>query len=212
MFLREFEDTLRPTITGTRGMVASAHPLATGAGVRILAEGGNAFDAAVAVAAVLNVVEPYMSGIAGVGYANVYSARDDCIKVLDYVGKTPDNATLDAFSSPEEKDHGIRSCLVPGACGGWLALLERYGTMDREQVFQPAIALAENGFALTAKNESFISGSINALDDRAKTKFLFEGQPLRQGMILKQPELANALRMVVAQGADAFYRGSWHPR
>jgi gamma-glutamyltranspeptidase/glutathione hydrolase len=207
MFFRVFQDTLRPTITGTRGMVASAHPLASGAGLRILEAGGNAFDAAVAVAAALNVAEPYMSGIGGIGYAMLYSARDDCIKVLDYVGKMPYRATIDAFSAEEEKDHGIRSCLVPGACGGWLALLGRYGTMTREEVFAPAIELADNGFALTAKNEFFISGSFDGLDATAKAQFLFDGQPLRQGMILKQPKLANSFRKVVAGGADVFYHG-----
>ena len=76
--------THRPTVTGTRGMVACAHPLAALSGARMLLEGGNAFDAAVAVAAALNVVEPYMSGIAGVGYAIVYDAKNDHRRVLDY--------------------------------------------------------------------------------------------------------------------------------
>ena len=77
----------RPTVTGTRGMVASAHPLASLAGTRMLLEGGNAFDAVVAVAAALNVVEPYMSGIAGVGYAIIYDAKNDRVRVLDYCGR-----------------------------------------------------------------------------------------------------------------------------
>ena len=74
-------------------MVASAHPLATLAGTRILLQGGNAFDAIVATAAALNVVEPYMSGIAGVGYALAYSAADEKLRVLDYCGRTPYGAT-----------------------------------------------------------------------------------------------------------------------
>ena len=78
--------THRPTVTGTRGMVACAHPQAALSGARMLLEGGNAFDAAVAVAAALNVVEPYMSGIAGVGYAIVYDAKNDRRRVLDYCG------------------------------------------------------------------------------------------------------------------------------
>ena len=207
MFFQEFQDTLRPTITGTRGMVASAHPLATGVGLRTLAAGGNAFDAAVSVAAALNAVEPYMSGIGGFGCAITYSAKEDCIKALDYVGRIPYDATIDAFSAEEEAESGIRSCLVPGACGGWLALLERYGTMTRDEVFAPAIELAENGFALTARNASFIAGAVDRLDDNAKPRFLVDGQPLREGMTLKQPDLANAFRRVVAGGAQEFYHG-----
>ena len=81
--------THRPTVTSTRGMVSSAHPLASLAGARILLQGGNAFDAAVAVASTLNVAEPYMSGIAGCGYMLVYHAKEDAIQVLDYMGTSP---------------------------------------------------------------------------------------------------------------------------
>ena len=81
--------THRPTVTSTRGMVSSAHPLASLAGARILLQGGNAFDAAVAVASTLNVAEPYMSGIAGCGYMLVYHAKEDTIQVLDYMGTSP---------------------------------------------------------------------------------------------------------------------------
>ena len=88
----------RSTVTGTKGMVSSAHPLSTLAGVRILLAGGNAFDAIVAVAAALNVAEPYMSGIAGVGYALLYNAKEERIRTLDYCGRTPHRATREAFS------------------------------------------------------------------------------------------------------------------
>ena len=81
--------THRPTVTGTQGMVACGHPLACLAGTRILLQGGNAFDAAVGVAAALNVVEPYYSGIAGNGYALVYLADQKVVRVLDYCGHTP---------------------------------------------------------------------------------------------------------------------------
>ncbi|MDP6038768.1 MAG: gamma-glutamyltransferase, partial [Candidatus Latescibacteria bacterium] len=99
----------RPTVTGTRGMVASAHPLASLAGTRILLDGGNAFDAVVAVAAALNVVEPYMSGIAGVGYAIINDAKNDRVRVLDYCGRTPHEARADLFDNVTDKDHGPRS-------------------------------------------------------------------------------------------------------
>ena len=123
--------THRPTVTGTRGMVSSAHPLASLAGAQILLQGGNAFDAVVAVASTLNVAEPYMSGIAGCGYMLVYHAKEDKIQVLDYMGTSPYQATLDAYSEPGSNEVGIRAGMIPAACGGWLALLDRYGSMDR---------------------------------------------------------------------------------
>ena len=167
--------THRPTVTGTRGMVACAHPQAALSGVRMLLEGGNAFDAAVAVAAALNVVEPYMSGIAGVGYAIVYDAKNDRRRVLDYCGRTPHQARAELFDSPADKDAGPRSCLTPGACGGWLELLERYGTMTPAQVFAPAIDLAENGYAVTVKNsQSMTSGG--KMNDRAERVILSRGR------------------------------------
>ena len=129
----------RSTVTGTRGMVASAHPLSSLAGMRMLLDGGNAFDAAVAVAAALNVVEPYMSGIGGVGYALIYQAATGGVRVLDYCGRTPRDVIPEAFVRDEDREGGVRTCLVPGACGGWLELLERCGRMDRAQVFAPAI-------------------------------------------------------------------------
>ena len=91
----------RSTVTGRRGMIASGHPLASLAGLRILMQGGNAIDAAVATAAALNVVEPYMSGIGGVGYMNIYSARSNEHKILDYVGLTP--AATDIALYDEDK-------------------------------------------------------------------------------------------------------------
>ncbi|MCY3711052.1 MAG: gamma-glutamyltransferase, partial [Caldilineaceae bacterium] len=145
----------RSTVTGRRGMIASAHPLASLAGVRIMMEGGNAIDAVVAVAAALNVVEPYMSGLGGDGYMHIYSAREQEHTVLDYMGRSPYGATFEEVGSAESRARGPRSPLVPGSCGGWLAALERYGTMDAATVFQPAIEYAEHGFPLTVKNAEF---------------------------------------------------------
>src|SRR5690606_9730390 len=133
----------RPVVMGRNGMVASAHPLASVAGLRMLQQGGNAIDAAVATAAALNVVEPYMSGAAGVGYMVIRSAANgDRPIVLDYIGRAPAAATPDKFPDEDTKNTGIRSPLVPGALAGWLMALERFGTMDRATVFAPAISYA----------------------------------------------------------------------
>ena len=106
--------THRSTATGRRGMIASAHPLASLAGMRILMEGGNAIDAAIATAAALNVVEPYMSGIGGIGYLHIYSAREKEHKIVDYVGLTPRAATLSLYDSEDKQ--GARP---PFAGGSW---------------------------------------------------------------------------------------------
>ena len=199
--------THRPTVTGTRGMVACAHPLAALSGVRILLEGGNAFDAAVAVAAALNVVEPYMSGIAGVGYAMLYDAKTDRVRVLDYCGRTPYEARAELFDKVTDKDAGPRSCLTPGACGGWLALLERCGTMPPAKVFAPAIELAERGYALTVKNSAFMGNSGGRLNEDAARVILSRGRPPLPGELLVQKDLAHTFRRVSEGGAEVFYRG-----
>lgn len=148
--------THRPTVTGRRGMVASAHPLASQAGLRILMEGGNAIDAAIATAATLNVVEPYMSGLAGIGYMHIYHVDKQEHKILDFMGRSPGATSLEIFSPVDPAaDRGPLFSFVPGACAGWLAALERYGTMDAATVFAPAIEYAEQGFAFTVKNHEF---------------------------------------------------------
>jgi gamma-glutamyltranspeptidase/glutathione hydrolase len=188
-------------------MVASGHPLATLAGVRMLLEGGNAFDAIVATAAALNVVEPYMSGIAGVGYALTYSAADKKLRALDYCGRTPHAATPDLYPTPDLQEGGILSPLVPGACGGWLTLLETYGTMDRATVFEPAIELAEKGFAFTVKNQFHTDGAVARLRPTGLAIIAPNGKAPRSGDVLVQDKLAHSFRRVVEGGREAFYTG-----
>ncbi|MEA2596068.1 MAG: gamma-glutamyltranspeptidase / glutathione hydrolase [Thermomicrobiales bacterium] len=200
----------RPVVMGTRGMVASAHFLASVAGLRILQQGGNAIDAAVATAAALNVAEPYMSGIGGVGYMLNYSAKERRLRVLDYVGPSAAAASPDAFASPEDKDHGPKSPLVPSACAGWLTALETYGKLDRAAVFAPAIEYAEAGVPLTLKNEYFYRNTFNAghLTDQTKAVFMPDGAPPTPGSVVRQPLLAKTFREVVEGGQELFYRGS----
>ena len=197
----------RSTVTGTKGMVSSAHPLATLAGVRILLAGGNAFDAIVAVAAALNVAEPYMSGIAGVGYALLYNAKEERIRTLDYCGRTPHRATPEAFSKGGLQEGGVTSCLVPGACGGWLALHEKYGRMDLGSVFAPAIELAEDGFAVTVKNAKFIQDAESRMRPSGARVIQSRGRSPEPGEVLVQPDLARTFKRVVEGGTEAFYRG-----
>ena len=201
--------THRPIAVGTRGMVASANQLASLAGLRMLMQGGNAVDAAVAVAAALNVVEPYMSGIGGAGYLMHYDAKDRAVRVLNYNGNAPKAANLDAFGSRQEQEHGPKSPMLPAACGGWLTALEAKGTLDRAAVFAPAIEYAEIGVPLTTLNEHFFGRAAGAghLDELARSVFVPGGIAPAAGTVIKQPKLAETFRRVVDGGMEAFYRG-----
>ena len=200
----------RPYVAGRRGAVASAHPLSSEAGLRMLRQGGNAIDAIVAIAAALNVVEPFMSGAAGVGYMVIKPAGATKPVVLDFIGRAPSGASLDKFSEEGSNDFGILSPLIPGSLAGWLMALERYGTMDRATVFAPAIELAEQGYPVTIKNNLFMSFMRDRLLqwETSTRTYLHDGETPKVGSILKQPDLAKTFRTIVDGGIDAFYRGS----
>ena len=193
---------------GANGMVSSAHPLASMAGVRVLAEGGNAFDAAVATAATLNVVEPYMSGVGGIGVALVHIASEGRIRALNFSGRAPKAAEPDRFTD-EAKESTILASMVPGNLAGWLTMHEAYGSLDRERLFQPAIEYAENGFPITFFNSSKIAQAAEILlrfPDTAPI-FLDGGRAPLPGTRRKLPHLADSLRKIAADGMETFYRG-----
>lgn len=197
--------THRSTIMGTRGMVAAAHPLASLAGLRILMAGGNAIDAAIATAAALNVVEPYMSGLGGGGYMVVRRATGETL-TLDYSGKTAAAAELSVYDKTSA-DVGAKSPLVPGAPVGWLTALQRWGTLDAATVFGPAIEYAEQGVALTVGNSAFYHMAGSRLDDGAKQVFYPTGGAPGAGSIIRQPGLAATFRQLAAEGPNLFYDG-----
>lgn len=199
----------RPVVMGTAGMVASASPLATLAGVGVLREGGNAFDAAVAVGSVLGVVEPYMSGVGGVGVALVYVAAEDRVRALDFSGRAPLAATPDQFTQ-HSKDIGVRSSLVPGNVAGWLTLQEQYGTLEPTPLFGPAIGYAESGTPVTFNNHRQIVKAIPRLLRHAGTSkiVLSRGEAPSPGARLKFPQLAASLRYIAEGGMSEFYKGA----
>ena len=199
----------RPVAMGVNGIVASAHPLASNAGVHILREGGNAFDAAVAVASTLNVVESTLSGVGGIGVALAYIAAEDKVKALDFSGRAPKAAEPSKFSE-ESKQVGILAALVPGNVAGWFALQEAYGTMEPERLFQPAIDYAENGFPVTEISSHMMAGSAPRLAKFPSGSIILDnaGQAPAPGSRLKMPQLANSLRQIATGGAETFYRGA----
>ncbi|MCP4152233.1 MAG: gamma-glutamyltransferase, partial [bacterium] len=138
------------TAKGTTGMVSSAHPIATRAGLDILKEGGNAFDAAVAVAATLNVVEPMMSGAGGYGTILIYDAAKNRIRFLDSSGKIPVNTNPALFRKPTpgylENRRGAKAVSTPGNVNAWAAMSNTYGKLEWRRLFQQAIKTAKEGF------------------------------------------------------------------
>lgn len=196
---------------GTRGMVSSADPLATEAGLSILKKGGNAFDAAVAVAAALNVVEPMMSGMGGYGTILVYDAAKGEVRFLNSSGRIPVHLDPDVFRPPDprylENRSGPAAVSTPGNVHAWEALSREYGALAWKELFADAIALAENGFILEPGTAATIDGAFGEFPAHARTIYGRDGRPLRSGERLVQKDLARSLRLVAADGARAFYDG-----
>ncbi len=197
----------RPAAMGVNGMAASAHPLASLSGVRMMMAGGNAFDAAVAVASTLNVCEPFMSGAGGVGVALAYVAAEDRVRALNFSGRMPAAADPEEYSEAD-KDIGIKSALVPGNVAGWLTLHETYGRLERERLFEPAIGYARNGAPITFFNAGSIANSAPRLSRFPSAGiFIKDGKTPRPGARVRQPQLARSLSAIAEGGKDEFYRG-----
>ena len=187
--------------------MTSAHPLASAAGIEILLAGGNAVDAAVAVAASLNVVEPFMSGIGGVGVMLVSLGPRDERHVLDFSGRAPLACDPEVATSADLAG-GPRACATPGNVAGWLAALARFGSMEAKRVFAPAVRLAEDGMPLTARGCQFIESARDTLGRSAEAVRIYLGSALRPGALLVQKDLGASLRQIADGGAAVFYRGA----
>jgi gamma-glutamyltranspeptidase/glutathione hydrolase len=157
----------RPTIASRHGMVAAAHPLAAAAGARILSNGGNAFDAAVATAAALNVVEPYMSGLAGRGVATCYIASEKRVRSLDFVGPISKNFPIDKLNNRAQLQRGALAVGAPGNLAGWCELNRAHGKNKLPELFAPAVAIARDGFQIIEFNIEEIQGVAGGVDARA---------------------------------------------
>ena len=135
-------------------MVASSQPLASEVGLEVLKRGGNAVDAAIAMAAMLNVTEPMMTGIGGDAFMLVYWSKTKELKGLNASGRAPGALSIDYFAKKKiakMPEFGMESITVPGAFDGWVTLLEKYGTMKLADLLEPAIECAENGFPVMEK-------------------------------------------------------------
>lgn len=197
----------RPTVRGTRGMVTSAHPLATQAGARMLQDGGNAFDAIAATAAALNVVEPYMSGLAGLGMAVVYSASDRRIRSLDFHPPVPRAFDAKRLSKAETVD-GANASGVPGNLAGWCFLVQELGALTLPQVFAPAIEYAEAGFATSPFFQTMTrSGNKRRMQPEWRELYFDGTRGGAANSVLKQPALAQTLTAIAEEGPSHLYGG-----
>ncbi len=200
-----------PPVLGRQGMVSSAHPLATQAGLEILKQGGNAFDATVAVASVLNVVEPMMSGMGGYGTILICDAEHHKVRFLDSSGKIPTNVDSDVFRAPTphymENRHGPKAVSTPGNVNAWEAMSREYGNLEWSKLFAPAIHLAEQGFAITARTAQCVKQAFDSFPEHVKQFYGKQGVPLQKGDVLIQKDLARSFRLVAEQGAVVFYKG-----
>ena len=195
----------------TIGMVSSAHPIATEAGLEILKKGGNAFDAAVAVASTLNVVEPMNSGIGGYGTILVYDAKKEEIRFLDSSGKIPAAVDSDVFRKPNpdylKNRFGPKAVSTPGNVNAWEAMSRVYGRLEWEVLFQPAIEAAEGGFILDDRIGRGIEHAYETFPENAKDIYGINGRALGPGDKLVQKDLAISLQSIAEQGAKAVYGG-----
>ncbi|CAM5770552.1 gamma-glutamyltransferase [Bosea minatitlanensis] len=204
----------RPTMTSRHGMVAAAHPLAAQAGARLLAQGGNAFDAAAATAAALNVVEPFMSGLAGMGFATMWVGAERRIRVLDFVPPIPASFPAGRFNKRSDLERGPLAIASPGNLAGWCELVKSYGRKSLAEVFAPAIALARDGFALAEfgaaefeENDPLLR-KYSALYPAWSRNYQPDGKAMHLGSLLVQSDLAQSLSEIAAEGPDHFYRGA----
>ncbi len=191
-----------------QGVVAVANPYGAEAGARVLEQGGNAIDAAVAIAYALNVVEPQSAGIGGGGFMMIHSAATGKTVTIDSREKAPDGATPGMFVGVTRPDLNGVAVGVPGMVRGTALALERYGQLSLAQVLQPAIRLAADGFAATPRYTavSCNNGGRSTNSPEAAAFFCPGGQPVPVGQIVKNEPLAETFRLIAANGPDCFYR------
>ncbi len=204
-----------PIATGTGGAVATINEKASQAAMKILNQGGNAIDAAVAAAATLGVTDPFSCGIGGGGFMMIYLAKEKRFVTLDHRETAPASVTSSWFIENGREiavDDAIssgRAVGVPGTVRGWDEALKRYGSMQFKQVLAPAIQTAERGFTITPIFNHLNSGASHkfALYSSSSTLYMQNGKALPVGFHFKNPDLAKTYKAIALGGANAFYRG-----
>lgn len=218
----------RSEVMAQHGMVVASQPLAAQAGLQILQHGGNAIDAAVATAAMLNVTEPMMVGMGGDLFVIVYIAKERKVYVLNASGTAPSGATVSRFNklgyawNPKNwgpgsgmPAGGILPVTVPGALWGWQAVLKRFGKLTFKEVLEPAAEYAQGGFPISERiahdwrlpNALPLQACCTSPDPDSIKTWYVNGAPPVAGQIFRNPDLARTLRLLQSKGEDAFYKG-----
>ena len=201
----------RSPVNARRGMVATSHPLAAMAGLRMLMEGGNAVDAAVTAAATLNVVEPMSTGVGGDLFALVWMNAEKRVRALNASGRAPMAASVDELtgkglnSIPGDSAY---SATVPGAVDGWSTLVGAHGSMPLAHVLMPAIEYAEAGYPVSELTAwSWANGIPHLSRLSSGRELMLDGRAPKHGELITLPELAGTLRAIAEGGPAAFYKG-----
>lgn len=210
--MRNFETPTRSVAVSAQAMAATSHPSATLTAINILQAGGNAMDAAIAACAVQCVVEPGSTGIGGDCFALYSPKGGDQVIAYNGSGRTPAALTVDWFEErglTEVPRASPSAVTIPGAIDAWTRLHADHGRLPLADVFAPAIAFAENGYAIAPRvhRDWAKETPLLAADEHAARILLIDGRAPRIGEMHRQPELAKTLRRIVAEGRDGFYRG-----
>jgi len=193
-------------------MVATAHPLATYTGLKVLEAGGNAIDAAIAIAGTTCVVMPAMCGLGGDVFALVYTAKDESVHAVCSSGVVPNGQSAEHMRQLGYKTmplSGILSVSVPGAVDAYYMMLERFGTMQIRQLWEDALRYARGGFCVTPVLEANIRDAAQRMSefDELSGLLMPQGKPLKAGETLCQTDLADSIESIMRDGPDVFYRG-----
>ena len=200
--------------TSTKAMATASKYEVSQVGAEIMAKGGNAVDAAVAMGFALGVCEPFTSGLGGGGLATIHTAEGENF-FIDFREVAPAAATLDLYVDASGENNGNTqegglASGVPGEVAGLLYLLEHHGTMSREEVMEPAIRIANEGFTVSAYCANAISDAYEKTQkfpEMSKVYLDENGLPWDEGSVITNPDLGKALQLIADQGADAFYKG-----
>ena len=201
----------RPVVMGTQAMVAAEHPLEAMAAMRIMEQGGNAIDAAVAAFYMTSVVEQHQAGVGGDGFLLAYIAREDRVIFINGTGPAPELATAEFYRKHGGiPDAGPLSTDVPGALRGFDLALKRYGTLDYKTLLQPAIEAARKGHPLTFWAASQHASNLDKIRPFPSSMEILSdgGNAPKPGWLFVQKDLARTLETIAAEGADSFYSGS----
>lgn len=202
--------TWRPVYLGLDGMVATAHYATAMAGYRMLAQGGNAVDAAAAACFASTVVEPSRSGIGGDAFLLIYRAGTKEVIFINGGGWAPRRATAAFFQAKGGIPlDGALSPVVPGVPAALLLAQEKYGKLKRDQVLAPAIELAERGFVVSENLQNVLRSNVKRLQAFPSSAAVWfrDGRPLRMGDVVVRKNLGNTLRFIATHGRDGFYQG-----